>query len=122
LFLLGRTYEKQSRLDESRRLIAQAARLSPRVERWQTQPLPKLERFVTTTTFRSHDDVWTDSRLARRARGQNVQAWLEIVQSDMDSYSYGDALRELRDVLKVFPESSEARSLSDEIERQRNAR
>jgi tetratricopeptide (TPR) repeat protein/TolB-like protein len=122
LFLLGRTYEKQSRVDESRRLIAQAARLSPRVERWQTQPLPKLERFVTTTTFRSHDDVWTDSRLARRARGQNVQAWLEIVQSDMDSYSYGDALRALRDVLKVFPDSSEARSLSDEIEHQRTAR
>jgi tetratricopeptide (TPR) repeat protein/TolB-like protein len=122
LFLLGRTYEKQSRMDESRRLIAQAARLSPRVERWQFQPLPKLERFVATTTFRTHDDVWTDTRLARRARGQNLQAWLDIVQSDLDSYSYGDGLRELRDVMKVFPDSAEVRSLSDEIERQRNAR
>ncbi len=122
LFLLGRTYEKQSRLDESRKLIAQASRLSQRVERWQNQPLPKLERFATATTFRSHDDVWNDQRLPRRARAQSLPVWLDIVQADIDSYLFGDALRELHDVIKIFPESSEARSLLNEVERQRNVR
>jgi len=44
------------------------------------------------------------------------------VQADLDSYLFGEALRELRDVLKIFPDSSEARSLSAEVERQRNVR
>jgi tetratricopeptide (TPR) repeat protein len=122
LFLLGRTYEKQGRLEESRRLIAQASRLSQRVERWQNQPLPKLERFVTATTFRNHDDSWNDQRLARRARGQDLASWLDMVQSELDAYLFGDALRELRDVMKVFPDSSEARSLLSEVDRQRNLR
>jgi tetratricopeptide (TPR) repeat protein len=68
LFLLGRTYEKLGRIDDSQKQITQATRLSQRVERWLTQPLPKLERFATTTTFRSHEEVWNDQRLARRAR------------------------------------------------------
>ena len=122
LFLLGRTYEKQGRLEESRKLTTQAARLSPRVERWQNQPIPKLERFVTATTFRSHDQVWNDRRLARRARSQELPAWLEIVQTDIDAYLFGDALRELHDLMKIFPDSSEARSLMDEIDRRRNLR
>jgi tetratricopeptide (TPR) repeat protein len=122
LFLLGRTYEKQGRLDDSRRLIAQASRLSQRVERWQNTPLPRLERLVTATTFRSHDDVWNDRRLARRARGQDLSAWLELVQADIDSYLYGGALRKLQDVMKVFPESSEARLLMNEVDRLRNLR
>jgi tetratricopeptide (TPR) repeat protein/TolB-like protein len=122
LFLLGRIYEKQGRAEESRKLIAQASRLSSRVERWQSQPLPRLERFVTATTFRSHDDVWNDQRLNRRARNQNLPTWLDLVQADMDSYFYGDALRELHDVMRLFPDSSEARSLLDEVDRQRNLR
>src|SRR4029078_7531015 len=96
--LLGKTYEKEGRTDESQRLVAQAARLSQRVERWLNQPLPKLERFVTTTTFRSHEDVWNDQRLARRAHGQDLGMWLDTVQTDIDAYLYGDALRELQDV------------------------
>jgi tetratricopeptide (TPR) repeat protein/TolB-like protein len=122
LFLLGRTYEKQGRSEESRKLLAQATRLSQRVERWLSQPLPRLERFVTTTTFRSHDDVWNDQRLARRARSQDLVPWLDVVQADIDSYLFGDALRELHDVMKVFPDSSEARSLLSEVDRQRNLR
>jgi tetratricopeptide (TPR) repeat protein/TolB-like protein len=122
LFLLGRTYEKQGRSEESRKLLAQATRLSQRVERWLTQPLPRLDRFVTTTTFRSHDDVWNDQRLARRARSQDLVPWLDVVQADIDSYLFGDALRELHDVMKVFPDSSEARSLLSEVDRQRNVR
>jgi tetratricopeptide (TPR) repeat protein/TolB-like protein len=122
LFLLGRTYERKGRLEESRRLIAQASRLSQRVERWLTQPLPRLERFATTTTFRSHADVWNDQRLARRARHQDLSGWLEVVQSHIDAYMFGDAMRELRDLTKIFPDSSDARSLLAEIERQRTPR
>src|SRR5262249_3585861 len=122
LFLLGRTYEKQGRSEEARKLLAQAVRLSERVERWLNQSLPKLDRFVTTSIFRAHDDVWNDRRLARRTRSQDLASWLDIVQADLDSYLFGDALRELRDMLKVFPDSSEARSLLAEVERQRNLR
>jgi len=122
LFLLGRTYDRFGRLEDSRRLIAQASRLSQRVERWQNQPLPRLERFATATTFRSHDDTWNDQRLARKARGQDLTAWLDTVQADIDAYLFGDALRGLHDVMRIFPDSSEARSLLTEIERQRNSR
>jgi tetratricopeptide (TPR) repeat protein/TolB-like protein len=120
LFLLGRTYEKLGRSDESQKLIAQATRLSQRVERWVTQPLPGLERFVTTTSFRTHEDTWNDKRLARRARGQGATVWLDAIQTDMDAHMFGEALRELRDVMRIFPDSTEARSLLDQVERQRN--
>ena len=91
----------KSREDSSRRRRV----LSQRVERWLTRPLPKLERFVTTTTFRTHEDIWNDQRLARRARGQDFPSWLDVVQSDIDAYLFGEALRELRDVMKIFPDS-----------------
>ena len=120
LFLLGRIYERLGRVEESQKLIAQATRLSQRVERWVSQPLPKLERFVTTTSFRTHEDTWNDKRLARRARGQGMPVWLDAVQSDMDTHLFGEALRELRDVMRIFPDSTEARSLLDDVERQRN--
>jgi tetratricopeptide (TPR) repeat protein/TolB-like protein len=120
LFLLGRTYERLGRTEESQKLVAEATRLSQRVERWLTQPLPKLERFATTTTFRSHNEIWNDRRLARRGRGQSLNSWLDVVQSDMDSHLFGDALRELHDVARIFPDSPEARSLLAEVNRQRN--
>jgi tetratricopeptide (TPR) repeat protein len=120
LFLLGRTYEKQGRTEDSLKLIAQASRLSSRVERWVTQPLPRLERFATTTTFRSHDEIWNDQRLACRVRAQDLATWLDMIQTDIDSYLFGDALRDLHDVLRVFPDSAEARALLNEIQRQQN--
>jgi tetratricopeptide (TPR) repeat protein/TolB-like protein len=120
LFLLGRTYEKMGRMEESQKLVTQASRLSQRVERWLTQPLPKLERFSTATTFRSHADQWNDRRLALRGKGLGLSAWLEVVQSDLDSHLFGDALRELHDVMRVYPDSPEARSLLEEVDRQRN--
>ena len=122
LFLLGRTYEKQGRAEDSQRLIARASRLSQRVERWLTQPLPKLERFATTTTFRSHDETWNDQRLGRRALGLGLAAWIDIIQADIDAYLFGDALRELHDLTRIFPDSSEALSLLSEVDRQRNLR
>ena len=120
LFLLGRTYEKQGRLEDSQKAITQASRLSQRVDRWLTQPLPKLERLAVSTTFRSRDEIWTQQRLVRRARGQDVPAWLELIQTDIDSYLLGDALRELDDLLRVFPDSVEALSLLDEVRGQQN--
>jgi tetratricopeptide (TPR) repeat protein len=120
MFLLGRMYERMGRYEDSQKLIAQATRLTQRVERWLTQPIPKLERFATTTTFRSHDDIWNGQRLARRARGQGVSAWLDTIQSDIDAYLFGDAIRELKDITHVYPDSAEARSLLDVVEKQRN--
>ena len=122
LFLLGRTYEKQGRFEESQKAIAQASRLSQRVDRWLTQPVPKLERLATSTAFRSRDEIWTQQRLVRRARSQDLPVWLELIQMDIDSYLLGDALRELDLLLVVFPESSEALSLLDEVRRQQNLR
>ena len=121
-FLLGRTYERQGRIEDSKRLIAQATRLSQRVERWLSQPLPRLERIVTSTTFRRHDEVWNDHRLVRQARSQDLPSWLELVQADIDSYLFGDALRKLKDVMKIFPGSAEARSLMNDVDRLRNQR
>ena len=122
MFLLGRTYERLGRIEDARRLIAQASRLSQRVERWQNQPIPELERFVTSTTFRGHDEVWTVKRLSRRTASQDLTSWLDLVQAYVDTYLFGEALRELHDVLMVFPDSSEARSLSTEVDRLRNVR
>ena len=94
--------------------------MSQRVERWLNQPLPKLDRLATSPVLRSHNEIWTEPRLARRARGQDLAAWLESIQTDVDSYLFGDALRQLQDVLRVFPQSAEAQSLLDEVHRQQN--
>lgn len=122
LFLLGRACERQGRLDESHRLIAQAARLSQRVERWQTQPMPRLDRIATTTAFRNPGDTWNDRRLARRANSEDLMTWLDVIQTQIDSNFYGEAIRELQYLIRVFPDSSEARSILDEVNQRRNLR
>jgi tetratricopeptide (TPR) repeat protein/TolB-like protein len=122
LFLLGRTYERLGRIDEAQRATAQAARLSQRVERWINQPVPDLLRLAMTTTFRNDKDIWTNQRLARRAHGQDLSAWLESIQNVIDSYQYGEAIRDLQNVLRLFPESSEARSLLEAVHRQQSLR
>ena len=122
LFLLGRAYQRQGRLDESQKLMAQAARLSQRVERWLTQPLPKLERVSTTASFTNGEEIWTESRLQRRAKGDGLAMWLESVQNQIDSYMYGEAIRELQNAIRVFPDAAEARGLFQEVNRQRMIR
>jgi hypothetical protein len=94
--------------------------LSQRVERWLNQPLPKLERLASATVFQSHSETWTEQRLVRRARSQDLGTWLESIQTEIDSYLLGDALRELQDVVRIFPESAEARSLLEEVHQQQN--
>jgi len=95
---------------------------SQRVQRWLSQPPTRIERFVTTTTFRSHDEIWNDKRLVRRGRRQDLNGWLEVIQGDIDSYLFGEALRELHDILRIYPDSSEARSLLNEVDRLQSLR
>jgi tetratricopeptide (TPR) repeat protein/TolB-like protein len=122
LFLLGKAYERQGRIDESQKLISQAARLSQRVERWLTQPLPKLDRISAVADFQNPDDIWTPQRFARRAKSQDLTSWLEAIQNKIDSYRYGEAIKELQDLIRVYPNSSEANLLIEEVQRLRNSR
>jgi tetratricopeptide (TPR) repeat protein len=122
LFLLGRAYERQGR-DESQKLIAQATRLSQRLERWLTQPMPRLERVSTTSSFMDGQRIWADRfRLERRAKSDGLAMWLESAQNQMDSYMYGEAIRELQIAIRVFPSALEARELLREVNRQRMIR
>jgi hypothetical protein len=102
--------------------MAQAARLSQRVERWATQPLPKLERVSTTASFTNGEEIWTSVRLQRRAKNDGLSAWLDSAQSQIDSYMYGEAVRELQNAIRVFPDAAEARGLLQEVNRQRMIR
>jgi hypothetical protein len=45
-----------------------------------------------------------------------------VIQGDIDSYLFGDALRELHDIMRIYPDSSEARSLLNEVDRQQSLR
>jgi tetratricopeptide (TPR) repeat protein/TolB-like protein len=126
MFLLGRAYERIGRREESQKLIAQAGRQSPRVERWIAQPLPRLERLSTSPDLvdlsgAGAAPVWSPDRLQRRSKGQDLQTWLDFIQTQIDSQQYGDALRELKDLRMVYPDSSDAHDLLAQIyERQKN--
>jgi tetratricopeptide (TPR) repeat protein len=122
LFLLGRSYERVGRFEESQKAISQATRLSQRVERWMSRPLPDLVRLAMSLPSRTHGQTWTPQRLTRRADGENLSQWLESIQTEIDFYLFGDALRDLQDVIRIFPESTEAHSLLDEVHRRQNVR
>src|SRR5207253_3149622 len=96
-------------------------RRSPRVERWLSQSMPKLDRLRSTpnlTSLRTADmSLWTEDRLKRRAKGQDLAPWLAYIQKQIDSQSYGDARRELEQVLMVYPGSPEALSMRGELQR-----
>jgi tetratricopeptide (TPR) repeat protein len=113
LFLLARVYERLGRIDDSQKTMSEAVRLSPRVERWRNQPLPKLERLRTSADLPSVE--WTPSRLARRAKGQDVDLWVESVQKLVDSELYGEAMGQLQEITRVFPASSDAHLLKAQI-------
>jgi tetratricopeptide (TPR) repeat protein len=74
VFLLGRAYDQLGRADESERMTGQALRLSPRLSRWLTQPVPNLVRvrtqFNATELRMSANGVWNDARRSRRAAAQ----------------------------------------------------
>jgi len=77
LFLLGQAYDKLGRTAESQRVVAQATRLSPRLEKWVGQPIPNIARLRTqynATELRLPFDttIWNEARLARKAAAQNA--------------------------------------------------
>jgi len=77
VFLLGRTYDQLGRTEESRRLTAQALRLSPRLQRWLTQPIPNLARihaqFNATDLRMPGGGIWNDARRLRKAEAQAAE-------------------------------------------------
>jgi len=120
MFLLGKSLERLGRIEESQKLISQAIRISPRLERWLAQPLPKLERIranANITSLRTGDtlNLWTPARLARRAKGQDLKTWLDYVQSEVDSQFYGEAIRELSQAMHAYPNSPDAHMLMAQI-------
>lgn len=77
LFLLGQAYDKLGRTAESQRVVTQATRLSPRLEKWVGQPIPNIARLRTqynATELRLPFDttIWNEARLARKAAAQNA--------------------------------------------------
>jgi Flp pilus assembly protein TadD/TolB-like protein len=77
LFLLGQAYERLGRTAESQRIIGQATRLSPRLEKWVGQPIPNIARLRTqynVTELRTPFDttIWNEARLSRKAAAQDA--------------------------------------------------
>jgi len=82
IFLLGRAYDRLGRMEESRRLTAQALQLSPRLQRWLNQPIPNLARIraqfnATELRMSTGGGIWTDARRTRKAQAQTAQNALQ---------------------------------------------
>jgi Flp pilus assembly protein TadD len=78
LFLLGRAYDRLGRVEESRRLTAQALRLSPRLQRWLTQPIPNLARIraqfdATELRVPAEGGIWNAARRVRKTEAQAAE-------------------------------------------------
>jgi len=78
VFLLGRTYERLGRAEESQRLTAQALRLSPRLQRWLEQPIPNLARVrsqfdATELRMSAAGDLWNEARRGRKAAAEAAE-------------------------------------------------
>jgi tetratricopeptide (TPR) repeat protein/TolB-like protein len=120
IFLQGRIYERLGRPEEAQRLMVSAMNLSPRLQRWQNQVLPNLGRLrpqlsLTDIRIAPLTTLWTEARLARRASGRDVVAWLDMVQDFVDSQRYGEALQELQDIAQTFPRSAETHLMFAEV-------
>jgi tetratricopeptide (TPR) repeat protein/TolB-like protein len=120
IFLQGRIYERLGRVEESQRLIATAVNLSPRLARWVNQPLTNFRRLcpqpnVTEIRLAPQSTIWNEERLQRRAHGRDVATWLDAVQKSIDSQHYGEALRELQDIARAFPQSAETRLMFAQV-------
>jgi len=78
VFLLGRTYDRLGRADESRKLTDQALRLSPRLQRWLEQPVPNLARVraqfdATELRTSAAGGFWNEARRQRKAAAQAAE-------------------------------------------------
>jgi tetratricopeptide (TPR) repeat protein len=81
LFLQGQAYERLGRIADAQRVIAQAMRLSPRLEKWVGQPIPNLARL--RAQFNPIDlrlpvgvTIWNDARLSRKKDAQDASEFL----------------------------------------------
>ena len=77
LFLLGQVYDRLGRTAESQRVVAQAIRLSPRLEKWVGQPIPSLARLrmqynATELKMPLNTTIWNEARLSRKAAAQDA--------------------------------------------------
>lgn len=77
LFLLGQAYDRLGRTAESQRVVAQAIRLSPRLEKWVGQPIPNLARLrtqynATELKMPFNTTIWNEARLSRKAAAQDA--------------------------------------------------
>jgi tetratricopeptide (TPR) repeat protein len=77
LYLLGQAYDRLGRAADSQRVVAQAIRQSPRLEKWVGQPIPNLARLRTqynATELRLPFDatLWNEARLARKTAAQDA--------------------------------------------------
>jgi tetratricopeptide (TPR) repeat protein len=120
IFLQGRIDERLGRVEESQKLIASAVNLSPRLARWVNQPLTNFRRLrpqpnVTDMRLAPQLTIWNQERLQRRAHGRDIATWLDTVQKSVDSQLYGEALRELQDIARTFPQSAETRLMFAEV-------
>jgi tetratricopeptide (TPR) repeat protein len=127
LYLLARAYERAGRAVEAQRLTADALRLSPRVERWSGRLPAEVERLaaVPGTSHRPSavppENLWSAQRLERRAASQDLQLWLQAVGLQVAAESFGEAIRQLREVAVVFPASAQPHEMLARIyEQQRN--
>jgi tetratricopeptide (TPR) repeat protein len=76
-YLLGQAYDRQGRTADSQRVVAQAIRQSPRLEKWVGQPIPNVARLRTqynATELRLPFDtsLWNEARLARKTAAQDA--------------------------------------------------
>jgi tetratricopeptide (TPR) repeat protein len=128
IFLQGHIYERLGRVEESQKLTASAVNLSPRLARWVNQPLTNFRRLrpqpnITDIRLAPQVTIWNPERLQRRAHGRDIASWLDVVQKSIDSQLYGEALRELQDIARTFPQSAETRLMFAEVyeEQKQNA-
>jgi len=77
LYVLGQAYDRLGRTTDSQRVVAQALRQSPRLEKWVGQPIPNISRLrsqYNATELRLPFDttLWNEARLARKNAAQDA--------------------------------------------------
>ncbi|HEX4998052.1 MAG TPA: tetratricopeptide repeat protein [Terriglobia bacterium] len=114
MFILGKAYDRAGRPEEAQRTVAEALRLSPRLERWNAQLPDGLERLSSEfprVLVPGARTVWSASRLERRAASQDVNALLAAASKLIDTTFYGAATRQLKEILSLFPKSAETHEM-----------
>jgi tetratricopeptide (TPR) repeat protein len=77
LYLLGQAYDRLGRTSDSQRVVAQALRQSPRLEKWVGQPIPNIARVrtqynATELRLSFEGTLWNEARLGRKNAAQDA--------------------------------------------------